>query len=404
MSAQPLPPHRPRSTTVASWPARSRLFSARLVLLVIIALAATGCGSKDKGTLPQGSGNTSTQGSTATSTTPAAVDDPGTTIPDVPTVDPASPNGLARADVERWLAAPRFTYVGETDYDQGSQAKTGHLAFIDNKTDTVPWRPEAGRGHSDVAVSPDGTRVYVTDVMKPVLYVFDADSRALLSTITIPGAEAMDEAGFAAKVQKGAAFPYSLMERPVHDVAATPDGTRIVVCTSVGVQVIDAVSLKIVRSLPDLIAYSLVISFDGRRLYVGSDPFVVISAEHTLQEWDEFIDVGKASLIVVDLTTYEIVNQREVGVIGGMAMKPDGSEVYACDLSARAVRAIDTSTLADLAVVPVDERPVAIGVLPNGTKAYGVVYGDQRRPGSFFAVVIDTATRKEIKRIPLDMY
>ena len=47
---------------------------------------------------------------------------------------------------------------------------------------------------------------------------------------------------------------------------------------------------------------------------------------------------------------------------------------------------------------------MTIGVLPNGTKAYGVVYGDVRRPGSFFAVVIDTATRKEIKRIPLDMY
>ena len=64
-----------------------------------------------------------------------------------------------------------------------------------------------------------------------------------------------------------------MMQRPVHDVAATPDGTRIIVCTSVGVQVIDAVSMKIVRSTPDLIAYSLVISFDGRRLYVGTDPF-----------------------------------------------------------------------------------------------------------------------------------
>ena len=79
--------------------------------------------------------------------------------------------------MERWLAAPRFSYVGETDYDQASKTKTGHLAFIDNETDTVPWRPEAGRGGGDVAVSPDGTRVYLTDVIKPELYVFDADSR-----------------------------------------------------------------------------------------------------------------------------------------------------------------------------------------------------------------------------------
>jgi YVTN family beta-propeller protein len=375
----------------------SRTILVAFLSLLVAALAASGCGSQDD--------NTSPQGSTATSTTSTMLGDPGTdTIPDVPTADPASPNGLARADVERWLAAPRFSYVGESDYDQSSKTKTGHLAFIDNETDTVPWRPEAGRGHSDVAVSPDGTRVYVTDVVKPVIYVFDADSRALVSTITIPGAEAMDEAGFAAKVQKGAPFPYSMMRRPVHDVAATPDGTRIIVCTSQGVQVIDAASLKIIHSLPDLIAYSLVISFDGRRLYVGTDPFVAISAEHTLQEWGALTDGGKASLVVVDLTTYDIVDQRETGVIGGMAMKPDGSEVYACDLSARAVRMIDTSTLADLAVIPVDEQPMAVGVLPNGAKAYGVVYGDVRRPGSFFAVVIDTATRKEIKRIPLDMY
>ena len=327
-----------------------------------------------------------------------------TIIPDVPTTDPASPNGLARADVERWLAVPRFTYVGETDYDQGSKTKTGHLAFIDNKTDTVPWRPESGHGDGDVAVSPDGTRIYVTDTIKPLLYVFDADSRTLLSTITIPGAETRDEAGFAAKVQKYASFPYHLMEKPVHDVAATPDGTRIIVCTSVGVQVIDAASLKIIHSLPDLIAYSLVISFDGRRLYVGTDPFVAISAEHTLKEWGEFIGVAKAELVMIDLATYDIVDRRETGLIAGMAMKPDGSEVFACDLSARAVRVIDTTTLADLASIPVDEQPMAIGVLPDGSKAYAVVYGDVRRPGSYFATVIDTATRKEIKRIPLDMY
>lgn len=395
MSRRPLPPPDSGLLDVARVRA---LLCAIFVLVVATALAASGCGNADH--------NAPAQGPTAVSTTSAVLGDPdsSTTTADVPTTDPASPNGLSRVDVERWLAAPRFSYVGETDHDQSSNTKTGHLAFIDNKTDTVPWRPEAGRGGGDVAVSPDGTRIYMTDTIKPVLYVFDADSHALLSTITIPGAEAMDEAGFAAKVQKGAPFPYHVMERPVHDVAATPNGTRIILCTSVGVQVIDAASLKIVRSLPDLIAYSLVISFDGRRLYVGTDPFVAISAEHTIQEWGELIRVSQAKLVVVDLATYDIVDQRETGVIGGMAMKPDGSELYACDLTARAVRMIDTHTLADLAVIPVDETPVAIGVLPNGTKAYGVVYGDHLRPGSFFAAVIDTAARKEIKRIPLDIF
>ena len=393
MSRHPLPPPK----IMACRPLLLTLCCATLVLLAAVAFATAGCGSQDDSTSPQGS--------TVTSTTPTMLGDPGaTTIPDVPNTDPASPNGLARADVERWLAAPRFSYVGETDYDKDSKTKTGRLAFIDNKTDTVPWRPQAGRGHSDVAVSPDGTRIYVTDTVQPLLYIFDADSRALLSTITIPGAETRDEAGFAAKVQRNAPFPYHLMDKPVHDVAATPDGTRIIVCTSVGVQVIDAASLKIVHSLPDLIAYSLVISFDGRRLYVGTDPFVAISAEHTLKEWGELMGTATAKLVMVDLATYDIVDQRETGLIGGMAMKPDGSEVYACDLGARAVRMLDATTLADLAVIPVDEQPMAIGVLPNGTKAYAVVYGDVSRPGSFFATVIDTATRKEIKRIPLDMY
>lgn len=56
-------------------------------------------------------------------------------------------------------------------------------------------------------------------------------------------------------------------------------------------QVIDADSLKIIRSLPDLIPYSLVISFDGRRMYVGTDPFIAISTEHRLQERSDLIDV-----------------------------------------------------------------------------------------------------------------
>ncbi|MCX6363029.1 MAG: hypothetical protein NTW58_02440 [Actinobacteria bacterium] len=109
-----------------------------------------------------------------------------------PTADAQSPDGLVsettgatssstatpvatadRAEIERRLALPRFTYVAESE-GQGTAKPFGALAFIDSETDTLAFRPHIGSDLGRVAVAPDGRLIYVTDEDEPVVWVVDA--------------------------------------------------------------------------------------------------------------------------------------------------------------------------------------------------------------------------------------
>ena len=76
-----------------------------------------------------------------------------------PTSVATSAASVDRAEIERRLALPRFTYVGESE-GQGTAKAHGALAFIDSETDTLAFRPRMGDALGRVAVAPDGRLVY----------------------------------------------------------------------------------------------------------------------------------------------------------------------------------------------------------------------------------------------------
>jgi len=91
-----------------------------------------------------------------------------------------------RAEIERRLALPRFTYVGETD-SRGAKGSSGALAFIDSETDTLAFRPHIGSDLGRVAMAPDGRLIYVVDLDEPVVWVVDAETREKVGSIRLPG-------------------------------------------------------------------------------------------------------------------------------------------------------------------------------------------------------------------------
>jgi len=373
------------------------LAAATACVLAVLA----GCGSSDGGSA--GTGGT-TAASPSASAAGSGVD--GSAATPAATVD--------RDEIARRLALPRFAYVGETDY-RGAKSSNGALAFIDSETDTLAFRPRTGSDLGRVAVAPDGRLIYVTDQDKPVVWVVDAETHAKLRSIRLPGVKPSRLRALSATGKYCSAD----LQTCSSAVACTPDGALLLVLTKAGLQVIDTASAEVVRTLPELRnGMDLAVSFDGKRAFISTtDAFT--RGKHSLLDWREmYIDGGvHGGLALLDLETWEVVKRVSCGVIGGIAVDPDDSRIFCSDYKLKALRIVDSRTLADIAVVSLKSGkaksflPEGVGVLPDGSKAYVVCTsafdlsaGVGPSALEFFCAVVETESQEVVKRIPLDAY
>ena len=372
--------------------------------LLVVGCGTSGSGSTDAGTTPL-SGDASAVATPAGDTTGDAT---GDKISDTTAPTPAAT--VDRAEIERRLALPRFTYVGERD-GLGSAQPVGALAFIDSETDTVAFRPRFGDYLSRVAVAPDGALIYVTDREEPVVWVVDAETHEKVHRIRLPGVTPTDWS----TVDATGKYSFEEIQSCADGVACTPDGTMVLVLTKAGLQVIDTASAKVVRTLPELRdGYEVAVSFDGERAYISTSDSIT-RGRHTLAEWGNMSIAGVGGgLALLDLETWQVVKRVKCGEIGGIAVDPDDSRVFCSDRRLKALRIVDPATLADIAVVSLKSdkakrfQPRGVGVLPDGSKVY-VVCADTSAPitpspDEYFCAVVATESQEVVKRIPLDAY
>ena len=333
-----------------------------------------------------------------------------------------------KSELQRRLALPPFAYVAEHDTDttkiqQGQIVDTGAAAFIDSATDSLVARPAFGSNPQGVAVAPDGSKIYLTDAYEPVLHVLDAESKAEIASIPLPGVEPHDVNAFSRALQSlDTKFSHDLWRSCATGVACTPDGTMVLVCSSAGLQVVDAATNKVVRTLPDLFGGALAVSFDGTRAYVAADDFDQLP-DRTYFEWlRTWFEAEDNRLVCLDLRTWEVVAEIRTAVVASVAVKPDDSQVFFSETYKERVRVVDALTLADLWDVSTEPSySVGIGFLPSGEKAYVVCSAESiledfedmmsgkavptiPKAQDFFCAVIDTAAEEIVKRIPLEAY
>jgi DNA-binding beta-propeller fold protein YncE len=377
------------------------------------------------------SGSAGAAAATAATTVPSletatSTGGPAPVAPPTLATIPGTGEETGGSEIERRLALPRFTYVGETDmdsaqYQQGGDPYSGAAAFIDSETDTLIARPQAGSSLQDVAASPDGQRVYMTDAYEPVLHVFDADSMKEILAITLPGVEASDPMALSKKLQdfEHEIISYDLLGSSSSGVACTPDGAWVLVGTSAGLQVVDTATDQVVRTLPDLPGGEVAVSFDGKRAYVTSRNWAAL-APRTYMEWlKTFMEDRDCRLVCIDLQTWEILTEIQTGTVASIAVKPDDSQVFFSETYDKRVRVVDALTLEDLWSVSTEPSfSIGLGVTPNGTKAYVVCSADQGvlqsldqgnvptlpKAEDYFCGVIDTQREEMVKRIPLEAY
>ncbi|MSW46351.1 MAG: beta-propeller fold lactonase family protein, partial [Actinobacteria bacterium] len=176
-----------------------------------------------------------------------------------------------------------------------------------------------------VAVSPDGSRAYVSNGSGNSVSVIDTSTNEVVVELVV------------------GLYPSS--------VAVSPDGSRVYVANydSSSVSVIDTSTNEVVATVDvESVPRRVAVSPDGSRLYLAN---------------------SSDGVIVFDTSTNEVV--ATVAILDDyhqyIAVSPDGSRVYVGNYFDYSVSVIDTSTNEVVATVGVGSSPAGVAVSPDGS-------------------------------------
>jgi YVTN family beta-propeller protein len=178
-----------------------------------------------------------------------------------------------------------------------------------------------------VAVSPDGTRAYVTNLFGDSVSVINTASNSVAATITV-GSNSFG-------------------------VAVSPDGTRAYVTNRTGN------SVSVINTTTNAVT--------GSPIPVGGGPFgVAVSPDGT-----RAYVTNSDSVSVINTASNTVTATITVGDgPAGVAVSPDGTRAYVTNFGSDAVSVINTASNTVTATITVGDEPVGVAVFPDGTRAY----------------------------------
>ncbi|WP_048107514.1 PKD domain-containing protein [Methanosarcina barkeri] len=312
----------------------------------------------------------------------------------------SNPNGtdskLATVNVvPNGYPAPSYAFITNLNSNTVSVINTGNNTL----TATVP----VGTEPFGAAVSPDGTKVYVTNTKY--------GNRGTVSVIdtAINKVTAIVDVG----------YKYSPC-----GIAVTPDGKKLYVADRdiKGVSVIDTFTNTVIATVPvGVNPLGVAITPDGKKVYVANRYSNTVSVIDTsTNAVIATVEVGSGpcgvtvnqmgtvlyvtncesnTISIVDISTNTVTATVPVGKWPmGVTVTPDGTKVYVVDEGSNNVSVIDTATKNVIATVKVGKNPYGIAVTPDGTKIYVANSGDSDNLGST-ASVIDTVTDRVISTV-----
>lgn len=263
------------------------------------------------------------------------------------------------------LASPSHAELAGTLVVANKSGDT--VSFIDLDLEREVARVPVGRAPHEVAISPDGATVLVGE------YGSDDDHGGTVAIIDVARARVRG------RIDVGEGT------RP-HSVAFLPDGRRAAVTLQERdeIAVVDVAERRMLRTLPTggRESHMIRLSPDGATAYVTSR-------------------LGKGTLSVVSLEgkgTEPVVVETGAGA-EGLAVTPDGSEVWVLDRDAGRVSIVDARALE--VVHRLDARPSpnrieiaaeGLAVVTNGTSSRQIVQ---------YLNLYDVATREHLHEVPL---
>jgi gliding motility-associated-like protein len=218
------------------------------------------------------------------------------------------------------------------------------VSVINVTTNVVVATIKVGQQPQCVAVSPDGSRVFVTNRNDNNITVIDTRSNTVIATIP---------ANF---------YPLG--------ITVSPDGSRLYVVNhnQGNITVINTASNTIVGNIAETSdVWDVRVTPDGSKLYAT--------------------DYSSNTVTAIDLRTSATITKIYTGAFPlELAFTPDGSRLYVTNSQSNTVSVINPSTNSVIATVIVGLNPKGIAVTPDGKSVYVSNYADNT------VSVINTAT------------
>jgi YVTN family beta-propeller protein len=200
--------------------------------------------------------------------------------------------------------------------------------MIDTATNTVVATISAGGNAGGLAITPDGSRIYLGN--SNTVSVVDSRTHAVVATVPVSGGSSITA------------------------MAITPDGARAYVASpgfGGNLSVIDTHTNTVVASIPRGDPYDVAFTPDSRLAYVANNDGSVSA-----------IDTG---------TNAVVATVTGVGRPYRIAVTPDGTRAYATDFLNGEVWVIDTSSNTLTTTIGVGSfSGGGIAITPDGTRAY----------------------------------
>ena len=317
-----------------------------------------------------------------------------TTNANFTTKSPLSPfkSSIGASDdafVQRYGQSGPFAYVSNFDDDT--------VSVIDTANKDIIQTIAVGDGPKGVAVSPDGTRVYVANSLGDSVSVIATTVTPQSVTTTIPVGDGAAGVAFLPDASKlyvtnldddtisvidtGTNSVVDIIQLPAsvapHGVVVLPDGSKVYVSHSASntVSAIDTNDTNVSSTVPvGDNPFGLAVHPDGTRVYVAN-----------------FFPGGGSggnSVKIINTATDEVDKTLAVGFHPfGVAVTPDGSKVYVANQFDGTLSVIDTTT--DNVV----GSPITVGGDPTGlaiTRDGRILYVADKLDGT--VSVVDTST------------